>query len=819
MPELSASGEDPRTGTSVEALRRAFREHVRYSQMRDERLATARDRFRALADTVRDRLLDRWIETQEAYYQKDAKRIYYLSAEFLIGRSLANNLYNLGLMPKAREALNGLGIELDDLLEEENDAGLGNGGLGRLAACFLDSMATLGLAGYGYGIRYEFGIFDQQIRSGFQVERPDEWLRAGNPWEIARPEYAYEVKFGGRTMKLPDGRGGFTVRWEPGSTVIGVPYDTPIAGYGGKTVNTMRLWRARASHEFDLAVFNSGDYVRAVEQKNDSETISKVLYPPDNSAQGKELRLKQQHFFVSCSIQDIVRRYLTRHQSLDLFADKVAIQLNDTHPAIAIAELMRILIDELGTSWERAWDITRTTCAYTNHTLLGEALERWPLSLFERLLPRHLEIIFEINYRFLRDVMNRFPLDHERVKRLSLIEEGPVRQVRMAHLAVVGSHKVNGVAELHSQLLQGRLLKDFHDLWPDRFTNKTNGVTPRRWLGLANPALATLVTDAIGDGWITDLEQLRRLEPLADDAAFRAKFREIKRANKASLADTIAGTVGVRIDPAAMLDVQIKRMHEYKRQLLNIVHVVSLYGRMKREPGRKWVPRTFLIAGKAAPGYFLAKLIIKLIHAVADVVNNDPEVSRWMRLVFVPNYSVSLAQRIIPAAEVSEQISTAGFEASGTGNMKLSLNGALTVGTLDGANIEIRDAVGAENFFLFGMTAEEVVERKRGHRPAAVIADDPDLRAVIELIGAGFFSPEQPHLFHPILENLTQSDPYLVTADFRAYAQCHEEVARVYEDPEKWTRMAILNMARVGRFSSDRAIREYAAEIWRAPVP
>jgi glycogen phosphorylase len=811
--------EDDRTGMSIETLRRAFSDHLRYFQAKDEHTATARDRFLALATTVRDRLIHRWIATQQAYYQADAKRVYYLSAEFLVGRSLGDNLINVGLYERTREALSGIGVDLEDLLEQEADAGLGNGGLGRLAACFLESMATLALPGYGYGIRYEFGIFDQEIRGGWQVEHPDEWLRFGNPWEIARPEYAHEVRLGGRTELVSDDRGGFRVRWVDTRSVLGVPYDTPVSGHGNDTVNTLRLWRARASQEFDLQVFNEGDYDRAVMEKNESETISKVLYPADHSAQGKELRLTQQYFFVSCSVQDILRRYRVAHPDFRSLPDKVAIQLNDTHPAIAVAELLRILLDDHGLGWDEAFDLCVRTCAYTNHTVMPEALERWPVDLFARLLPRHLEIIYEMNHRFLAQVARRWPGDDERLRRMSIIEEDPVRKVRMAHLAIVGCHSVNGVAALHTRILREHLFADFAALWPDRFNNKTNGITPRRWLRLCNPGLAALCTEAIGPGFLTDLDQLRRLEPLAEDAAFRARFRAVKQERKAALARLIARKTGVRVDAGSLFDVQIKRLHEYKRQLLNVLHVVALFQRLKHDPtaAARDVPRTFIVAGKAAPGYWMAKLIIKLTNAVADVVNHDPEIGGLLKLAFVPNYSVSLAQRIVPAADLSEQISTAGYEASGTGNMKMTLNGALTIGTLDGANVEIREAVGDENFFLFGLTVEEVARRRAaGYRPREAYQADAELRGAVDLIASGFFSPDDPKRFQPIVDELLGNDTYLVMADFCAYRDCQKRVAEAYRDPERWSRMAILNVARCGRFSSDRAIAEYARDIWGA---
>ena len=801
-------------------LKRAFSDHVQFSRSRDILSSTPFDRFVALALSVRDRLVLRWSKTQATYSEQDVKRAYYLSAEFLLGRALTANLQALDVYDTYRAVLGDMGIDLDELCEQEPDAGLGNGGLGRLAACLLESIATLSLPGQGYGIRYEFGIFEQAIRNGYQIERADEWLRFGNPWEIERPEYAVSVGFGGHTERVHDGKGGFRIDWVPSESVLGVPFDTPIAGHRTNTVNSLRLWAARAGEEFDFALFNSGDYVRAVQAKNDSEVISKVLYPNDNFQSGRELRLRQEYFFVACSIHDIVRRYLKTHVGFAKFADKVAIQLNDTHPAIAIAELMRVLIDEHGVSWDLAWQQTVGAFGYTNHTLLPEALERWPVTLFERLLPRHLELIYEINRRFLREVMDAFPHDHDKIARMSLIEEGPERRVRMANLAVVGSHSVNGVAKLHSQLLRRELLRDFFDLYPERFNNKTNGVTPRRWLMACNPALARLITERIGAGWVTDLEQLRGLEPAADDPTFRKRFRAVKRANKESLARLIRKELSIDVDPASIFDCQIKRLHEYKRQLLNALHIVVLYLRAKR--GEPFVPRTFIFGAKAAPGYQQAKLIIKLIHAIAYVVNGDRHVSS-LRVAFLPNYRVSLAERIIPAADVSEQISTAGMEASGTGNMKLAMNGALTVGTLDGANIEIRDAVGPENFFLFGLTADEVLERRSASITGRVSYDaDPDLHEAIDLIASGFFCPEERSLFKPLIDSLLGRDEYLVMTDFAAYAACQREVGLAYRDEDTWSRKAVLNVARVGSFSSDRTVEQYAKEIWgieRVNVP
>jgi starch phosphorylase len=808
----SVKVEDDRTSMHPAALRRAFTDHVQFTRSRDLESATAFDRYMALAYSVRDRLVQRWSKTQRTYYDRDVKRAYYLSAEFLLGRALLANLEALGVYDDYRVVLKDIGVDLDTIIEREPDAGLGNGGLGRLAACLLESMATLGLPGSGYGIRYEFGIFEQAIRNGAQVERADEWLRFGNPWEIARPEYTVPVQFGGHTEHIRDNDGGFRVAWRGADKVTGVAYDTPIAGYRSNTVNTLRLWAARAGEEFDFSLFNNGDYVRAVQGKNDTEVISKVLYPNDNFEAGRELRLRQEYFFVACSIHDIVYRYKKTHPDFSRFADKVAIQLNDTHPAIAIAELMRVLVDEQGLAWDAAWKQTSGAFGYTNHTLLPEALERWPVALFQRLLPRHLEITSEINRRFLRTVMLAYPHDAGRLGRMSIITEGHEPQVRMAHLAVVGSHSVNGVAKLHSELIKSDLLRDFYELWPERFNNKTNGVTPRRWLLACNPGLAELITERIGDGWITDLSHLADLEKHVDDPAFLGRVSAVKRRNKEALARLIKHDLNITVDPASLFDVQIKRLHEYKRQLLNALHIVALYLRAKR--GEDVLPRTFIFGAKAAPGYKIAKLIIRFIHAVADVVNVDQGASP-LRVVFLPNYRVSLAEKIIPAADLSEQISTAGMEASGTGNMKLAMNGALTIGTLDGANIEIRDAVGAENFFLFGLTAPEVLEHKRQNLPGrAVYEQNAALREVIDLVSSGFFSPDERDLFLPLVDSLMGRDEYLVMTDFAAYTECQERVSRAFRDSAAWTRQAALNIARVGGFSSDRTVREYAREIW-----
>ncbi|MBL9039742.1 MAG: glycogen/starch/alpha-glucan phosphorylase [Archangium sp.] len=803
-----------------DALRRAFVDHVEFTRGKNFDSAGVWDRFMALSLTVRDRLAKRWVRTQKRYYQQDAKRAYYLSAEYLLGRALGNNLINMGLWEPTREALRELGVDLSTLLEMEPDAGLGNGGLGRLAACFLDSMATLDLPGMGYGIRYEFGIFSQDIVNGYQVERADEWLKFGTPWEIVRPDRIVPVRFYGHVESYlgPDGRS--QARWVGGKTVLGVPWDTPIAGFGAQTVNTLRLWQARASAEFDFALFNDGDYERSVVEKNDSEVISKVLYPNDQNQAGKELRLKQEYFFVACAIADIMRRYLKNHSDFVQFPKKVAIQLNDTHPAIAIAELMRVLIDDKRLPWDEAWGITQQTFGYTNHTLLPEALEKWPVTLFERLLPRHLQIIYEINVRFLRSVQIQYPFDDGRMARLSLIEEGREKHVRMAALAVVGSHSVNGVAALHSELLQKTVLSDFAQMYPKRFNNKTNGVTPRRWLLSCNPRLAKLITDTIGDGWAKDLDRLRELEKHVNDAGFVQAFREAKLANKKDLSAHLRDIMWTSIDPNAIYDVQIKRLHEYKRQLLNALHIVHLWLKGRENPSFVGHPRAFLFGAKAAPGYRTAKHIIRLITGVAEVVNSDSG-RTGLQVAFMPNYRVSLAERIIPAADVSEQISTAGMEASGTGNMKLAMNGALTVGTLDGANIEIRELVGAENFFLFGLTADEVVQAKHdGYSGRSVYERNADVREVLDLVASGFFSPEDKNLFKPLVESLLDDDRYFVLADFAGYAQAQAEMVKRYTEPAAWWRSSIINVARMGFFSSDRTIREYAKDIWNvAPVP
>ncbi len=805
-----------RSGLSVADLKQSFLDHLFCGLGRVPMAATRNDAYTALALTVRDRLLHQGVRTTEAYGKQDARVVTCLSAEFLPGPHLANNLLNLGIVESARQAMSELGVNLDELVEQEEEPGLGNGGLGRLASCYLDSLASLEVPAIGYGIRYEFGIFDQAIRDGWQVEITDKWLRFGNPWEIGRPEIAYNVKFGGRTERWTDERGRLRVGWIPATVVKGVAYDTPILGYRVGTCNQMRLWKAEAVESFDFDAFNHGDYYRAVEDKMHSENITKVLYPNDGVAQGKALRLQQQFFFVTCSLQDMIRLHLALERPLDAFHDKWAVQLNDTHPAIAVAELMRLLVDEYLLDWDTAWHVTRHTLSYTNHTLLPEALEKWPVALFGHILPRHLEIVYEINARFLDEVRAACPGDDGRVARLSIIDESGERYVRMAHLATVGSHRVNGVARLHSELLKQTVLRDFAELWPDKFCNVTNGVTPRRFLAVSNPLLAALITGRIGEGWLRNLDQLRRLEPLADDAAFRREWRDVQVAAKRDLAAIIEQRTGVTLDPESLFDVQAKRLHEYKRQHLNVLHILTLYLRLKRDPQADTPARSFIFGGKAAPGYAMAKLIIKLINAVAGVVNGDPDVGARLKVVFFPDFNVKNAQHVYPAADLSEQISTAGMEASGTGNMKFSMNGALTIGTLDGANVEIREEVGAENFFLFGLNAAEVGDLKtRGYRPHDIYDRNAALREVLDFIAYGALAGGDPNLLRPLVDNLLWHDPFLVLADYQAYVDCQERVSALWRDPEAWTRRAILNVARMGKFSSDRSIRDYCSQVWK----
>lgn len=811
---------DIRTGSSPDEISQAFLDNLYYTRGRIPALASPNDLYQALAYTVRDRLLDRWIEGLEKMRDIGRKRplkiVSYLSAEFLPGPHLGNNLLNLGIYRQTEQALAQIGFSLEDLISREEEPGLGNGGLGRLASCFLDSLTTVGVPAMGYGIRYEFGIFDQDIRDGWQVEITDKWLGPGNPWEIRRPELAREVKFGGYTEQCRDEEGRLRVRWVPAGVVRGIPYDTPILGYNGDMCNTLRLWSAEAVESFDFQDFNLGDYYAAVEEKVKSETLTKVLYPNDETSIGKSLRLMQQYFFVTCSLQDMLHFCRLVGAPLSYFADLYAVQLNDTHPAIAVAELMRLLVDEHTVGWEDAWNLTRKTFGYTNHTLLPEALEKWPLDLFGKILPRHLEIIYEINQRFLDQVRAIYPGDDQRIARLSIIDETGERYVRMAHLACIGSHAVNGVAELHSRLLKQELLRDFSELDPKKFHNVTNGVTPRRWLALSNRRLCELICGAIGDGWIRDLDELKRLEPFAEDPSFRGEWRRVKHDNKNDLATLIAQRTGVNVDTNSLFDVQVKRIHEYKRQHLNVLHIVALYAGLKRNPTSQPVPRTFLFGGKAAPGYRMAKLIIKLITSIGEVVNTDPIARSFLRVVFLPDFNVKTGQRVYPAADLSEQISLAGKEASGTGNMKFSMNGALTIGTLDGANLEIRREVGAENFFLFGLKSEEARDlMAHGYAPRYYYESNPSLREAIDLIASGHFSHGDTNLFAPLVDSLLHHDPYLLLADYQSYVDCQERVAAAFRDQESWARMSILNTARMGKFSSDRSIREYCTKIWK----
>ena len=798
------------------AIRDLLSKQLVYGIGKDKITATDRDWFYTVAAVTRERLIERWMETMRSYYREDAKRVYYLSMEFLMGRSMMNSLLNMGCDNEFREAVQGLGLDLRAIREMENDAALGNGGLGRLAACFLDSMATLGIPGYGYGIRYEYGMFTQKIENGCQVEHPDNWLRYGNPWEFPRPEVLYQVKFQGRVVSYVDEAGRTRYHWVDTDNVMAMAYDMPIPGYDTPTANNMRMWAAKSTRDFDLRYFNEGNYIKAVEDKNESENLSKVLYPNDATEMGRELRLKQQYFLVCASLQDMLYRYRKHHSTLDELPDKVAIQLNDTHPSVAVPELMRLLVDQYELDWDRAWDITRRCFAYTNHTLLPEALEAWPVPLFGRVLPRHLQLINEINHRFLRDVMHRYPGDTDLLRRMSLIDEAGEKRVRMAHLAIVGSHKVNGVAALHTDLMRQTIFADFHRLWPDKIVNVTNGITPRRWLNQANPGLAGLISASIGKGWVKNLADLKRLAPLAEDAQFRRRFAEVKRANKVRLAGLIDRQLKIAVDPDSLFDVQVKRIHEYKRQLLNVLHVVTLYNRIRADPAIDVISRTVIFGGKAAPAYRIAKLIIRLINDVADIVNNDPLVGGRLKVVFIPNYDVSAAQDIIPAADLSEQISTAGTEASGTGNMKLALNGALTIGTLDGANIEISHEVGSNNMFIFGLTAEEVVQlRASGYNPWDHYHRDPELKQVLDMIGSGYFSADETDRYKPLFDLLTRDgDHYLLLADYAAYVSAQQDVDRLYRDRDEWGRRAILNVAHMGRFSSDRTVLEYARDIW-----
>jgi starch phosphorylase len=802
--------------TSVSGLKKLIKDQLKFSLARDPQTASKRDWWLATSKAVQSIIIERMINTQGVHHRANTKRVYYLSLEFLMGRLFSNSLYSAGIFEDMEHALQEMGLEVETLRHEEYDMALGNGGLGRLAACFLDSLATLDLPAIGYGIYYQYGLFKQEFHNGHQVELPDAWLNFGTPWEIVRPEHKTEIGIYGHVENVFDDRGNYVPRWVGTKKIVGLPHDIPIPGYGTETVNYLRLWESDAPQEFNFEAFNRGGYDEAVREKTVSETISKVLYPNDKTESGKELRLVQQYFFVACSLRDIFRRFRKDNEDFSEFPEKVAIQLNDTHPAIAIVELLRLFHDEHGMSWEKAWGLVTRTFAYTNHTLLPEALERWSVGLFQKVLPRHLQLIFEINKRHLEQVEARWPGDVQRKRQLSIIEEGQTQMVRMAHLSVVGSFSVNGVAALHTQLLKSDLFPEFDQFYPGKFNNKTNGITPRRWLLACNPRLSHLITSKIGHGWEADLDKLRALEPFAEDAQFQADFMAVKHANKVDLARLIKTQLGIAVNPAALFDVQIKRLHEYKRQHLNLLHILALYRRLLQNPGLDIAPRVFIFAAKAAPGYDLAKCIIKAINSVGAKINSDTRINDKLKVVFLPNYRVSLAQRIVPAADLSEQISTAGKEASGTGNMKLSLNGALTIGTLDGANVEIREEVGAENFFIFGLTVEEVTALvKKGYRPHDYYLAKEELRACVDWIGSNFFTPDEPGCLRMLYDNLIHSDPFLCLADFQAYSDCHARVDTTFKDKPLWAKMAILNTARMGKFSSDRTIAQYAKEIWK----
>jgi glycogen phosphorylase len=818
LAEQTVSDHNFRT---VAAFKQALADNLYYTRGQAAPTASPQDVYAALAYTVRDYLVDRWQRTVKTYMEHTPKFVYYLSAEYLPGRQITQNLLYTDTIDLARQALAELGFDLDQIIELEPEPALGNGGLGRLAACYLDSLATLNIPSIAYGIHYEFGIFKQAIRDGWQTESPDDWLYYGNQWEFPQPDNLAHVGFGGHTEIVHNPHGGFHVYWIPAETILGEPRHLLVPGYETGSINLLRLWSARASQELNLQLFDVGDYTRAAEQKTYSENITKVLYPNDTTPQGRELRLKQQYFFACCSLQDIAERFLTFNAGWSEFPDKAVIQLNDTHPVIAIPELMRLLLDEYRLGWDEAWDITHRSFAYTCHTLMPEALEKWPVNLFGRLLPRHLEIIYEINQRFLNDVRSRFPGDEDRLRRMSLIEEGSERMIRMAFLATVGSFSVNGVAELHSRLLRDNVLHDFYEMWPEKFNNKTNGVTPRRFMRLANPRLSELISAHIGNGWLNDLPRLQELEPYAEQADFRQAWRDVKAHNKATLAKAIHDRTGVVISPDSMFDIMVKRLHEYKRQQLKVLHIITLYNRLCAQPQLDIVPRAFIFGAKSAPGYQMAKLIIKLINSVGDVVNHDPRVADRLKVIFMPNFNVTLGEKIYPAAELSEQISLAGLEASGTGNMKFALNGAVTIGTLDGANIEIRERVGAENFFLFGLTAEEVAALKAtGYSPWDNVERNAELKQALDQIASGYFSHGDKDLFRPIVDNLLRRDPYLVTADYAAFIAQQDAVDVAYRDVESWTRMSILNTARCGFFSSDRSVRQYCEDIWKIePLP
>ncbi len=812
-PPSSRTNKEPRIEMTAQGLAEDFAWHLRYTLAKTGYTATDRDRYMALAQSVRDRITERWMATHAAVSQANVKTVHYLSLEFLIGRLLGNNVINLGMTEDCTNAMEEFGLDWHDLRDYEPDAGLGNGGLGRLAACFLDSLSTLSMPAMGYGLRYNYGIFRQRIRDGQQVEEPDNWLSAGCPWELERPEYACVVSFGGYVEPITFG-GREEWRWHAGEQVIGIPYDLPIVGYGGKFVNTLRLWSAEADNEFNLDDFNRGSYVEAVEKKVLAENLTKVLYPNDNVLAGKELRLRQQYFFVACSLQDIMRRFRRNNDDWNLLPEKAFIHLNETHPALAIPELMRILVDRERLPWEDAWSITCRTMGYTNHTVLPEALETWSLPLMQRLLPRHMQIIFEINARFLKQIAIRWPGDNDRLSRMSIIDEHGDKRVRMANLAIIGSSAINGVAALHSEILKATLFKDFYEMSPQKFQNKTNGITQRRWLLKANPGLARLITEKIGAGWITDLDQLKKLEDFADNKDFQSRFLSIRRTNKLALAQIIRTTVGEPVNPDAIFDVQVKRLHEYKRQLLQLLYIISLYDRLIQDPAADIHPRVFIFAAKAAPGYQMAKLIIRLIHGVADVINAHPKISKILKVIFLPDYRVSLAERIIPAADLSEQISLAGTEASGTGCMKLMLNGALTIGTLDGANVEMMEEAGKDNIFIFGLTADDVEKLRPTYNPRDLYNASPLFQRVLNLISRNVFSLMHPGLFDPIVNALLSSDYYMLFADLPEFIKTQTAVETLYRDPAAWTRKAILNIARSGKFSSDRTINEYASDIW-----
>ncbi len=803
-----------------EALKLWFKHHLKYTLVDDKYSATKVDHFISLALSVRDHLVNKWLQTQQSYYENNVKRVYYLSMEFLIGRLLTNNLINLGIYDEYKMALEELGHVIHELEESEVEAGLGNGGLGRLAACFLDSIATLGIPGYGYGIRYEFGIFYQKIIQGYQVETADNWLRVGNPWEIPRPRSLFPVKFYGRVETSHNAQGEKEHKWVDTQDVMAMAYDIPVPGYKNNTVNNLRLWSARSSRELELEYFQAGDYFQAVQNKHESEIISKVLYPADHNQLGKELRFKQEYFFVSASLSDIIRRYKKRHTNFDEFSNKVAIQLNDTHPALAIAELMRILVDTEKLPWDKAWETTVNTFAFTNHTILPEAMEKWSLELFGRVLPRHLDIIFQINQRFMDQVQEKYPGDWGKMNRMSLIEENHTKYIRMANLSIIGSHSTNGVAELHSSILKEKVFSDFHEMFPDRFNNKTNGITPRRWLKGCNPELSKLITEYIGDPWVRDLNELKKLQDHINDPQLIERWQKIKTDNKKQLANYIQKTLCIEINPHSLFETQVKRIHEYKRQVLSVFHAIALYNRIRKAPENFKISRTIMFSGKAAPGYAMAKLIIKFINSVADTINSDTSLRGKLKVLFLPNYSVTLAEKIIPASDLSVQISTAGMEASGTGNMKLSLNGALTVGTLDGANIEIMEEVGKENIFIFGLNAQQVMEKKQaGYRPREIYEQNQELREVLDMVRKGYFLGQQPALFQPILENLLDhGDPYMVLADFQSFCDIQDRIGHAYEDLENWTKKSIVNVSQMGKFSSDRSIREYAEKIWNVPI-